>query len=113
MFGQTLTCFKDTKKKSHHGDGGVAIRCAKTHGNDAPSEHEEGNPSTWLHTLEEVVGGHFENCVRNEKHHEGNRELKTRHAGHGEQIVTGGCIENLGIANVGAVQVAKQIDASS
>ncbi|KAJ6442610.1 LOW QUALITY PROTEIN: feruloyl esterase [Purpureocillium lavendulum] len=104
------TGFKHAQQEAHDGDGRVVARAAQAHGDGAPRQHEEGDPAAGAQALEEVVGGHLEERVGDEEDHEGNGVLVGRHAGLVEQVVAGGRVEDLGVADVGAVEVAEQVD---
>lgn len=84
-----LACFENAKQKSHSCDRTVVVGSAKTHSDGAPREHEERDPSAWLHALEEVVRGHLEERVGNQKHHESNCVVQVGHAGFGEKVMLG------------------------
>lgn len=111
--GVELTSFKHAEEKPHHSDGGIAVRSAQAHGDGPPREHEKGNPPTGPHPLEEIVRRHLKHGIRNKEDHQGDGVLVVGHASHSEQIVTRRSVEDLGVADVGAVQVAEKVDARS
>ena len=105
-----LTGFKDAQQEARDSNGSVVLGAAQTHGDGAPGQHEEGDPATGAQALEKVVGGDLKQGVSNEEDHEGNGVLVGRHARVGQEVVAGVMVEDLGIANVGAVEVAEQVN---
>lgn len=62
------------------------MRASQAHGDSAPGDHEECNPSRRFQALEHVVRGHFEEGVGDEEDHEGERVFVIGHVGLGEEL---------------------------
>lgn len=88
----------------------MIFRAPKPHRNRPPREHQERNPPARTHLLEEVVGRHLEQGIRDQEHHERDRVLVRRHVRLGEEIIPRGRVENLGVADVRPVEIAEEVD---
>lgn len=102
---------KHAQQEPHRRHAAKALRAAQRHGHGAPAKHEKGEPAGRPQLLEENVGGHLKDGVGDEKDHEGNDKLVVGHAGGALHVVARGRVEDLGVANVGAVHEAEKVDA--
>lgn len=102
---------KHSKQESHARHSGKAMRGAHTHGSDAPAKHQKGKPPARPQLFKKNVAGDLEYRICDEEHHERDVELLVAHVGCLLQVVVGRHVEDLGIANVGAVEEAEEIDA--
>lgn len=76
----------------------------QAHGARAPGKHEDGDPSRRSQFLEQDIGGDLEEAVGDEEDEQCVDELIAAHAGLGEQVISGGVIQDLGISDVCAVE---------
>lgn len=105
------TCLKHSKQESDSRHTSKAIRSAHTHGNGAPAKHQKRQPPARTQLLEQDVAGDLEDGIRDEKDHESDVELLIAHVGGVLQVIVGRDIEDLCIADVGAVEEAEEVDA--
>lgn len=87
------------------------MRGAHTHGGNAPAKHQKGKPPAGPQLFEKDVAGNLEHGVCDKEHHERDVELFVAHIGRLLQVVVGRHVEDLGIADVGAVEEAEEVDA--
>lgn len=105
------TRLKHSQQESHSRHTSKAIRSTHTHGNGAPAKHQKGQPPARTQFLEQDVARDLEDGIRNEKDHESDVELLVAHVGGVLQVVVGRHVEDLCIADVGAVEEAEEVDA--
>lgn len=98
------------QQETHRRDAGKALRAPEGHGHAAPAEHEERDPAAGAQLLEEHVAGDLEDGVGDEEDHEGDDELVVGHVRRGLHVVAGARVEDLGVADVGAVEEAEEVD---
>lgn len=109
--GWKLTGFKDAQQEPYRRDGSITFGAGQAHGERAPGQHQERDPSAGPHGLEEIIRGHFEEGVGDEEYHQRDRVLVVGHAGLREKVMVSRRVQHLGISNVGTVQVAEEVDA--
>lgn len=105
------TRLEHSEQESHSRHASKAIRSTHTHSNNTPAKHQKGQPSTWTQFLEQDVTRDLEDGVRDEKDHESDVELLVAHVGSVLQVVVGRHIEDLCVADVGAVEEAEEVNA--
>lgn len=102
---------RSPQQKPHSRHAGEILDPAQAHGDSPPAEHQDGEPSAGAEFLEEDVRGDLEEGVADEEDHEGDVELVGRRVGFRLHVVLCGGVEDLGVADVGAVEVAEEVDA--
>ena len=98
--------FKHAEQKSHCRNSSKTLRAAEHDGHGAPAEHEKSKPAAWAELLEQDVAGDLEDGVGNQEYHERNDELVIGHVGTALHVIASGRVEDLGVADVGAIEEA-------
>lgn len=86
------------------------MNATDTNGDETPREHQEREPSRRPELLQQDVRGHLEEEVADEEDHEGDGELVVGGVRLCLHVVAGGRVEDLGVADVGAVEVGEEVD---
>lgn len=94
---------KHAQQEPHSRDSRKVVRPAQRHGHGTPTEHEKRQPATRPKLFERNVGRHFKDGVRDKEDHERNHKLVVGHACAVLHVIACRAIEDLGVANVGAV----------
>lgn len=102
--------FKHTQQEPHSGNSRIVVRTTKSDRARTPTKHEKSNPATGFQFLQEVVAGYFEHGVRDKEDHERNGVLVVCHVGFLQEGFSGVGIEGFGIADVGSVEEAEEVD---